>query len=432
MQRVDAMADRLPHLYRDGELIRGSQSGHTGGILGVPAVQMEIVGEDAIEVQIAHWFRTARTLQEAAGLADLLDFAPEDWQTLQLFRTWVETMRDAMLKDGAVTVRGLQNFVEAYTAGFQAATGIGAVPRIDVWSTSRSPEAAAFIENPAKQSTLRVPVSGATEPLYQFTVVQRGLDVSQGSFLLTGLATGPEHVPVLVNVTTGEALIFRDVLPAGQRLWLLATASAGVVASLEGIDVSEKVFSVSGVIPGVPWPQGQVQHPARAMTLERGENELWFLPLAHYDARGLDRFLFFLADLAMRQGRFEQSMFDQALFYQEPALVITAFWLENQPAKVEIELPAGCLLSRSGRLTAAIADRSRLEVSLNEGVGALRAAGVDAEVRLMPFADAQRQRDALRLVMPFIVRERGPSGADRLPDAGGVFEVTTFNDSTWR
>src|SRR3954466_1681245 len=120
MGRTDSMAARLPQLYRDGELLRGSATSRTGGVLDLPAVQLEALGEEEVEVQVAHWFGTARSLDEAAALADLLDFKPESWQTLALFRAWVDSMRDAMLLDGAVTVRGLEVFVEEYARGFQA------------------------------------------------------------------------------------------------------------------------------------------------------------------------------------------------------------------------------------------------------------------------------------------------------------------------
>jgi hypothetical protein len=99
---------------------------------------------------------------------------------------------------------------------------------------------------------------------------------------------------------------------------------------------------------------------------------------------------------------------------------------------VSIQLPAGLMLSLTGRLDEAVADRSRLETSLTQGVRKLKAVGVDAGVELRAFQERQRQMDFLRMVLPITVTERGPVGADRLPDAGGVFEVTTFEGSTFR
>jgi hypothetical protein len=53
-------------------------------------------------------------------------------------------------------------------------------------------------------------------------------------------------------------------------------------------------------------------------------------------------------------------------------------------------------------------------------------------VVLQPFREAQGQRDRLTAVLPMTFTERGPVGADHLPDAGGLFEVTSYNDSTYR
>ena len=234
MGRKASMAARLPQLYRDGELLTGSAAGHAGGVLDLPAVQLEVLGEEEVEVQIAHWFGTARSLDEAAALAALLDFEPESWQTLPLFRAWVNSMRDSMLLDGAVTVRGLEVFVEEYSRGFRSATGIAAVPHIDSWSNVPSISDAALIENPLLNRDQRVPQTGGIEPLLQFQVVQKGLDETFASFLLTGLALGPEYVPVIVNVTTGQGLVFKKPIPVGSRLWLMAKSDGSMTANLEG------------------------------------------------------------------------------------------------------------------------------------------------------------------------------------------------------
>lgn len=429
---IDTMAKRLPQLYRDGELIRGSVSGATGGVLGVPAVQMEIVDEDAREIQVAHWFDASRHLDEAAALALLLDFVPEPWQTLPLFRGWVHAMRTAMLTEGAVTVRGVQVFVEEYTRRYQAATRIGAVTRIDHWSETSATSLPAFIENPKRRRYARVSGSRGTEPLHRAEIVNRGLEEAQAAFLLTGLADGGEYVPLLANVTSGQALVFVAPVPPGARLWVTPTGDGGVRAMLENTDMSDRLYSVASLAPGAPWESAAAQRPARAITLKRGANDLWFFPLAHYDALGLDRFLLSLPDLLLRQGRYDDSTFDHALFYQDPALVVRVSWVETQPARFEVTLPAGAMLSPRDRLNQALEDRDRLERSLNDGVGRLRACGVASRVALQPLIESQPQMDFLRAVLPLTHREIGPTGADRLPDAGGIFEVTSYEESTYR
>ncbi len=422
MPRIDTMAERLPRLYRDGGLVRG--------LLGVPAVQLEILDEDAREVQIAHWFDTARTLDEAAKLAAILDFVPEPWQDLELFRAWVETTRDAILRDGSVTPAALQRFVNDYVERFEAATGTIAVSRIDVWETSASNTRAAFLEMPQRRRTERAPASGGIEPLAQFSLTQNGLDETVVSFLLSGLPSGPEAAPVIVNLTTAQALVFLGTVPPGQRLAIRAAADGTLSARLEGENVTARLRFIDGVVPGTAWTAELA--PARAITLRRGRNDFWFLPVAHYDVPGLDRFLLALPELTLKQGRFDSTEFDAALFAQDAAMLLRMTWLETAPATVDITLPAGAMLSRAGQQNRAEADRDTLAASLNEGVGRLKAAGVACNVQLVPFANVQTQSERLTGVLPIRVREVGPTGADRLPDSGGVFEVTPFDSSTFR
>jgi hypothetical protein len=426
MARIDDMAARLPQLYRDGELVRG--------MLGVPAVQLEILDEEMREVRIAHWFATARTLDEVAKLAAILDFVPEPWQDLELFRSWVETTRDAILRDGSVTPAALQRFLEDYLTRFEAATGTTMVARIDAWEPSPSNNRAAFVETPQRRRTARPPPAdgafGGIEPLAQFSIDQKGLDETVASFLLTGLPSGPEAVPVIVNLTTAQALVFLGSLPVGQLLAIRAAADGTVTARLEGIDVTDRLRSVEGVIPGTPWTAELA--PARAIKLSRGQNDLWFLPVAHYDLPGLDRFLLALPDLNLKQGRFDSTDFDKALFAQDAAMGLRMTWLETAPATFDVTLPAGAMLSRTGNLNRAQTDRETVQAALDEGVGRLKAAGVASSVRLVPFSEIQLQTDRLTGVLPIRVREVGPTGADRLPDAGGVFEVTPFDSSTFR
>jgi hypothetical protein len=175
-----------------------------------------------------------------------------------------------------------------------------------------------------------------------------------------------------------------------------------------------------------------VEQPAQALILQRGKNDLWFLPVAHFDQLGLDRFLLALADLMLRQGRYDETEFDHALFYQDPAVMLRVTWIETRPASFEIHLPAGSLLSSQNTLEQSIEDRDHLGFSLNQAVQNLKAAGVEGSVQMRPFAEIQGQMDHLTAVLPLTHREVGPTGADRLPNAGAIFEVTDFDDSTFR
>jgi hypothetical protein len=235
--------------------------------------------------------------------------------------------------------------------------------------------------------------------------------------------------------------VFLGAVPVGQRLWIRALDGGSVEASLEGRDVTDRLRTIPVLSPGTPWdePVDGNWPPAKALRLVRGENDLWFLPVAHFDELGLDRFLLALPDLLLQQGRFDETSFDRSLFYQDPALVLRVSWIETEPASFEIHLPAGGLLGRvhEGETTElararAQADRDHLALSLGDGAQKLKAAGVRASVELDSFSETQRQLDVLRAVMPIVQREVGPSGADRIREAGGVFEVTAFDDSIFR
>lgn len=424
MGHTALMAKRLPSLYREGELVQG--------LLAVAGLQLEILDEEAIRVQRAHWFDTTLERSEAAALAAALDMAPEPWQGLAEFRTWVHALRNAMLRHGAVTRRALQGFVQEYVEGYRAASGTLAVPPITSWSPAPAPARPAFIENPQRRRYVRAPEAAGIEPLHRFTVEQRGLDETRAAFLLTGLTTAPEYVPVIANLTTGQALVFLGSVPEGGRLWIRPASDGFVEAQLEGEDVTGRIRSVAGLTPGTPWSAAEVEGPARALTLARGTNELWFLPVAHFDESGLDRALLALADLLLAQGRYDRTQFDHALFAQEAAVILRMTWLETQPAAIDIDLPGGALVNRSGELEESLVERERLAFSLGQAVARLKAAGVRAAVTLRPFGEVQGQVDRMTAVLPLVHREVGPSGADDLPDTGGLFEVTSYDDSTYR
>jgi hypothetical protein len=416
MQRVEAMARRLPQLYRDGELLRGSR--RDGGLLEVPAVQLESLAEEAREVQRTHWFEMTYELAHAARLAALLDLTPEPWQDLDTFRTWVHALRDAMLEKGGVTVEAIEWFVTEYVTGMHAATGVDALS-----------ESAKVIENPRRRQYARIPELGALSPLQQFTLTNSGFGTVPLSLLLTATGSDRESTPLIVNLTTREALLFEDEIPNGKRLWIRARGDE-VRASLEGEDVTAKLRSITELEPGTPWKASQVG-AAKPLTLIADVNEFWFFPVALYDVAGLDRALMTMPDLSVSEGTFDASGFDRAIFWQPPALVLWASWEEEAPAAFEVHMPAARMLTKK-RAAEAVPERDVLGASTAKGVQLLRAAGVRSEVVMHAFAETQGQLDALRLVMPIELREMGSSGADALVSHGAVFGSTSFDDSTFR
>jgi hypothetical protein len=429
MAHLDEIAGRLPQIYRDGAMVRG--------VLGAPAVQLEVVDEIMRELQRAHWFDTTLELDEASRLAAILDIAPEPWHTLPTFRGWVRALCDARLREGSVTCRALQLFVAEYARAFEAATGQQVIPEASVlddpaqWSASPSSFAPALVENPRRR-VFFTPPGSLLEPLAQFTVEQRSIDRVTPSLLFTGTPASGESGLVLVNLTTGDALSYAGVVPPGQRLWLTPTTDGGITARLEDADTTALLRSVADVTPGRAWNQTEEVSPPRAMTLQSGVNHLWFLPLARYDVKGLDRASLAMPDLSLVEGRWDGAAFDSSVFFRAPGVMLRMGWREAVPASFEIQLPSQLVPSRGGGVDEMLALRAELGDALDMAVNELRAAGVASRVVLRPFVEGQGQRDRLAMVLPMTVTERGPVGADRLTEAGGVFEVTRYDDSTFR
>ncbi|MGE0824806.1 MAG: hypothetical protein AB7P18_22140 [Candidatus Binatia bacterium] len=422
MTHAQNMAQRLPSLYREGELLNS--------LLAIPALQIEILDEYALEVQRAHFFDATFDLTEAARVAALLDIAPESWQRLQTFRAWVHALRTAVLERGAVTRAAIAGFVAEYAQRYQQATNV-TLP----FGEFREPvtqQTAALVENPQRRRYDHPSAMTGIEPLTQFTVTVDGLDEATAAFLLVGLPSAPESVPVIANLTSKEALVFLGQIPPGARLWIRDTGEGQAQAQLEGTDVSDRLRFISTLTPGTPWSAAQVETPARMLSLRRGQNDLWFLPVAHFDVLGLDRFLLALADLALQQGRYDQTQFDHALFHQQPAALLWMAWVETQAATFTVRFPMSAVLRHRNAPVSVDDALQQLDSALNLGVQKLKAAGVKGTVTLQPFTETQRQQDLLTMVLPLRHRDSGVTGADQLPDAGGVFEVTNFEDSTFR
>lgn len=420
-----AIGGRLPTLYQDGDLVRG--------LVEVLALQLEVLDEEARIIQRAHWFDTTVELAEAAGLAALLDIPAEPWQQLDEYRAWVHALRDARLRFGAVTIPAIKEFSRRYVADFTRANRITAVAPLaegDDWGATFRRAGNSFVENPPRRATLRMGGPGALEPLQRSEITNRGMADAPLSALFTG-GSLTEYGPVLSNRTTGEALVFLGELRPGDRLWLSATANGSLTAQLNRADVTAMLRFVRRVIPGQPWEPADVS-PARALTLRPGRNDLWFLPVAHFDSPGLDRALLALAALDLTAGRFDSAAFDHAVFFLDPAANLDLSWVEQPAASFRVDLDGGTMRSPAGALEAAFEARDQLAVSTSRGVASLAAAGVANEVRLRPLHDSQRQLDHLTFISGIAQHEIGTVGIDQLVDAGGLFGITSFGESTYQ
>ncbi|MDH3602281.1 MAG: hypothetical protein OEU26_21925 [Candidatus Tectomicrobia bacterium] len=424
MGHLQNMLKRLPLLYQDGELL--------ADILAIPAVNLDVFDEQMLEIQRAHWFDQAIEFEDAAKLAALIDIPPETWQGLREFQAWVHALRNAWLRHGTATRQPLQQFVDDYTQRFQTAVRINAITTLGNWSDTPSQTRPALVENPLVRRFQHIAGNDPVEPLHRETVINRGLDDTVADMVLFGLSGGKEYMPVMINIVTGNALIYKGIIAPGDRLWLQTLEDHTVRAYTDKADVSHRLYSVSNVVPGDAWTPERAQQPAQAMPIVRGDNTLWFLPVAHFNQPGLDRVLNALADLNLRQARWDETGLDQSLFYQEPVMDLWVSWQEARPASFTITLPGGAMINPAGQTETALENRDRLQFSLNLGVQKIKAAGVEASTRILSFMEVQGSRDSLRDVWPKTFKEIGPSGADTVPDSGGVFNITDFGDSVFR
>ncbi len=427
MTRADAIIQRLPYLYREGAELRR--------LVDVLAVQVQALDEGANLVRRTHHFDLAYALEDAAKLAAVLDIPLEPWQErLSDYRAWVHGLRDAQLRAGSVTREAIEIFVNRYLEGFQRAYDVRITPPARTLATDADDAQVALVENPVRLRYEAAP-SGALLPLDRFTLDNRGLDPTPLDLVITGLGeAGPDYAPLIANLATGRAVVFLGTVPRGKRLWIEAVAAeTGFVVRgrLEGEDVTDRLRLIAGFVPGHAETIIADEGPPLPLMLDRGPNELWYMPLAHYDVPGLDRVLLALADLALEQGVWNVSRFDHALFAQSAASTLQVAWREARPATVRLSLPAGLMVSRPDGLDAALEAREELATALESALEGLTAAGIDSEVDLRPRRETQPGLDRLAAVIPMTVRERGPTGGDRLPDADGRFGVTDLGGSTF-
>ncbi|WP_164212863.1 hypothetical protein, partial [Stenotrophomonas maltophilia] len=78
--------------------------------------------------------------------------------------------------------------------------------------------------------------------------------------LFTGLADGPEAAPLIANLTTGAALVWRGRIPPGAQLAIRVQGDRAI-ALLDGADVSDRLVGLTGFVPGEAWSPTQVATP---------------------------------------------------------------------------------------------------------------------------------------------------------------------------
>jgi hypothetical protein len=414
-------------------------------LLGVGAMEFDTAQEDLDRLRRSHWIGTAFRLGDVEKLAALVGVTRLPWeQDVDGFRERVRAIVTARLQ-GALGAAELRRFVYDYLAGAQRslhAVLVPGLPAVDTWEDAFAPppegqphRKLGFVEFPAghHRSAALALAGGKVPYLFRWTERNGGLDPAPARVSVTGLGGFRTAVPVIANLTTGDLVGWAGVVGTGRRLAIGPgpdgrSATAVLDDEVSGrVDVSSRLFSVSGYEPGQPFGPGDLDPVPQAVLLERGDNDLRYLSVGLYDVRGLDHVFFALAADALREGIFDDTRFDEALFPGGTVAGLDMDWDERAPATFRVRVPRGVIVEDPGIAgTGTFADvHSTLRASLDE----LRAAGVRAELELVGLRETQDQRVRAQLPWVSLPREVGPSGEGEELARSGQFGESALDES---
>jgi hypothetical protein len=389
------------------------------------ALELDVLLEDLDRLRQTHWVQSAYRITDLARLGDLVGIAPLPGEPLQAFRVRLLALVTALMQ-GAVGPAEIRRFVHAYLSGAERALESTFVPGLAGHDEVKAYEKdkdrpnyqpLGFVENPkrTRRSEALVPY------LHRWQETNRGLEETVVTFAVTGLSGRRTAVPVLVNVTTGDLIGYAGALRVGQRVELTRDAhEGGARATLDGRDVTERIFSVGDFTLGQPF-EGVDESP-RLPRLARGVNDWIYLSVGLFDVRGLDHVFYAIADAALHEGAFDSTTFDHALFPSGPLTKLELEWEEDEPASFEIRVPSGVIVEAPELAQAAgRSAHEHLVEGLRTAIDRIHAAGVRATVVQEPFTERQEQR--VRAVVPWLVvdPETGPVGEGERLSLGGRF-----------
>lgn len=414
MSPLDTLLDLLPDPWTLAE------DSVLAALLGVAALELETIEEDLDRLRRSHWFSTAWRIEDLAGLAASVGVEPLPWEDVAAFRERLDATVVAR-RQGSISAGALRRFAYDYLADLQEREQATFVPGLrpgrpadDAFDLDESAPAhrkMSFLEFPRRtaRSHALAEVGNVVPYLFRWTERNAGLFDAIPRFTITGLVGGRTAVPLLANVSTGQLLGYAGVVGAGRRLRITPADQriGDARATLDGADVSDRLFSVSRFEPGRPFALEDLDAQSRVPRLGRGDSDWWYLSVGLHGVDGLDRVPFAIADLDLRQAVFDASSFDHALFPTGPAAGLAMMWTEREPATFRLRVPAGIVVERAGR-------RVHAEVmdSLRMTVGQLRAAGISARFETAGFRDRQRMRVRVRLPWVRLPGEDAPAGRD--------------------
>ena len=411
MNRLDAMLQRLPPLYNraPGSLIHQA--------LSLFANSMAEVDEEMNRVQRSHWIDSAFDRDDLAKLGALFEIPIAAWEPNHLYRARLKATIAARLR-GAVSrdvlelvllriIDGAQNALGMRFMQIPATIGSGRVTfHTGPSSAVREP---AFIEFPIqrKRSQELGASQGLMRSLGQFTIHNRGLHPVPLLGAIRGVAGRITTVPVLVNLTNGHVFAYAGDLACGRELHLGIDEEGMLTAHVGELDVRDRVYTGKDFEPGADFTPVLPDPQPQPLMLERGQNLIWYFPLALFDERILDAGVLGMPEAHIRHGRYtavereaDGTLFDQSLFEQPPSVSLDLWWDEETVASFRVEIPAGVVRREAGRDGALDADRTRLFVLLQQTVNLLRAAAVDGRVLPRALGETQHLQDRMRVLDP--------------------------------
>jgi hypothetical protein len=151
-----------------------------------------------------------------------------------------------------------------------------------------------------------------------------------------------------------------------------------------------------------------------------------FLSAGLFDVRGLDHYLFAMAGESIRQGAFDESFFNDALFVTGNVARVEMDWLEREPAAFEVRVPRYLIAEPVGTDRAL---HEQVADGLIDTIRRLHAAGVRAGVRFVPFVERNEQVVRARLPWYQLEPQGATAGTRDTLDIGGLFGETPLGGS---
>lgn len=434
MTALDRILNVLPPTYPVDEASVVYQ------FLNAIALDLDAAAEDLDRMRRTHWFDLVYRLADMEKLAALAGVRRRSWETLPVFRARVRALVDARL-GGSVGPRAISTFIYESLRGAEDALGGTLVPGL----ASRD-RTAAFADDPGRpqwtplrlvENPLRLAHSSALAArggrvpyLYRWTDTNHGAEPAPATITVIGRAGGRTAVPVLANLTTGQALGYGGVLGVGQRLTVAPGPDPGADGRSaralldDDRDVTARVFSLSGFQLGRPFALADADPAGPLLPVQaRGRNQWVYVSGALYGVSGLDATYLQIAGDLLREGVFDGSSFDQAVFPSGVAAALALEWTEHEPAAFQVIVPRGVVALRTslGDLAAEVGD------ALAADLADLHAAGVRAVLVLRPFTEPQPMRTRVRLPWVRLPRQVASAGERVTVGVGGRFGESTFS-----